>query len=845
MAAPQLLLRKPNGTAAGQATNEVQNAPKTKPQPEGEKVVVRRLPPLLTEEEFFKILCDEWKVGHGKVDWFSYWPGKSSQHPSRPSRPSRAYLHVIKKEDLLVLSQAVQNGVWEDAKESYNDPVLILPPTVELSIHKKIPSDKKRLDNRQGTIDQEPEFMAFLESLANPDAHKNTDAAGEPNAEESPAKPEKVTTTPLVEYLKEKKAQRAKEAALARSAKQHARQESQGGKPKAATATITLEELKKRAREAKGEKTDKASERPRDNVKILTKRGASSAAAEAAKAANTVASQIQENARSSSKTDTQTKAAQNSSPSTTQSTPSGDTTSELPKNRRAGIAAAARILQRDLGLSPGNAHRKARQEAAKAEADAKASAAASANASAAREPASREKKEKETAPRPSSAERSATPANAADSSAAASPSASGRGRGSASGRMRGKRGRGGTTDEVAKLKGADGSKETKATEAAAPQPPIKPTMILKKRDSTQAAPPPAPSAPSTPVVAQAPATLVSQNPTISKQPSAEGRQRGRGRGGEPKEAAKPSGSTSNTPSTPAPTGPTQAFIKHAHATQGVTESALREALEAFGAVKSMDVRKKGLAYVNFADPEALKKAVAASPMTIARASITILERKSDTEKKEGAKDKEKGTAAPETVAPSAPAEKDKTTALEKEKEKEKAPEKEKEREKRDDERRGGRGRGRGRGRGDGGGDKDKEKEKGDKTEKGDTRGGGNAKGDAAAGSAKEAVPQGRSGSDRPVSAPKAERRNADSASAAARPTSAQDKGEKDNKENEKGEKGEGEKKGENRRGRRRGGRGRGGGGDKDKEKDKDSGGGGEGRGEKKADGGSGQAAPAS
>ncbi|KAK3392420.1 Smg-4/UPF3 family-domain-containing protein [Sordaria brevicollis] len=841
MAAPQLLLRKPNGTAAGQATHEAQNAPKTKSQPEGEKVVVRRLPPLLTEEEFFKIIGDEWKVGHGKVDWFSYWPGKSSQHPSRPSRPSRAYLHVIKKDDLLVLSQVVQNGAWEDAKESYNDPVLILPPTVELSIHKKIPSDKKRLDNRQGTIDQEPEFMAFLESLANPEAHKNTDAAGETNAEETPTKPEKVTTTPLVEYLKEKKAQRAKEAALARSAKQHARQESQGGKTKAATATITLEELKKRAREAKGERADKASERPRDNVKILTKRGgASSATADAAKAANTVASQIQENARSSSKNDAQTKAAQSSSQSATHSTPSGDATSELPKNRRAGIAAAARILQRDLGLSPGNAHRKARQEAAKAEADAKASAAANAAASASREAASREKKEKETAPAPSNAERSATPANAADSSAAASPSGSGRGRESASGRTRGRRGRGGTTEEGAKSKGADGGKETRATEVAAPQPPIKPTMILKKRDSTQAAPPSAPSAPSTPIVAQAPATLAPQNSTTSKQPSAEGRQRGRGRGGEPKEAAKASGSTSNTPSALAPAGPTQAFIKHAHPTQGVTDSALREALEAFGPIKSMDVRKKGIAYVDFANPESLKKAIAASPLPIARASVTILERKSDAEKKEGGKDKEKETAVPEVVAASAPVEKEKAAAPEKEKEKEKAPEKEKEREKREDgERRGGRGRGRGRGRGDGGGDKDKDKEKGDKAEKGDR--GGNAKGDTAAGGAKEAVPQGGTGSDRPVSAPKTERGNAGSASASARPASAQGKGEKDSKDNEKGE---GEKKGENRRGRRRGGRGRGGGGDKDKENNKDGGGG---RGEKKAEGGGGggsQAAPA-
>jgi len=46
---------------------------------EGEKVVIRRLPPLMTEEEFTTILGDTWKAGNGKVGWFSYWPGKISQ----------------------------------------------------------------------------------------------------------------------------------------------------------------------------------------------------------------------------------------------------------------------------------------------------------------------------------------------------------------------------------------------------------------------------------------------------------------------------------------------------------------------------------------------------------------------------------------------------------------------------------------------------------------------------------------------------------------------------------------------------------------------------------------------
>lgn len=43
------------------------------------KVVVRRLAPGLTEEEFKTILGDEWKVGNGKIDWFSYGPGKDSK----------------------------------------------------------------------------------------------------------------------------------------------------------------------------------------------------------------------------------------------------------------------------------------------------------------------------------------------------------------------------------------------------------------------------------------------------------------------------------------------------------------------------------------------------------------------------------------------------------------------------------------------------------------------------------------------------------------------------------------------------------------------------------------------
>jgi Smg-4/UPF3 family len=43
------------------------------------RLIVRRLPPGLTEEEFQTALGDEWKVGAGKVDWAAYKVGKISK----------------------------------------------------------------------------------------------------------------------------------------------------------------------------------------------------------------------------------------------------------------------------------------------------------------------------------------------------------------------------------------------------------------------------------------------------------------------------------------------------------------------------------------------------------------------------------------------------------------------------------------------------------------------------------------------------------------------------------------------------------------------------------------------
>ncbi|EHA47593.1 hypothetical protein MGG_03912 [Pyricularia oryzae 70-15] len=558
---------------------------------EGQKIVIRRLPPGISEEEVLKYLEDEWQPNKGKVGWFSFMPGKTSNDPSKPSRPSRAYLHLLRTEYVMPLMDQVRSAQWEDANGTCSDPCLCGPPAMEMSIYKKIPTSKNRADARQGTIDQDPEFMAFLESLANPTGDKDPETDHVGQEEEQPIV--KASSTPLIDYLREKKANKSKDTSVARSGK-HSRHDSQPSKNKGS------EDSKRKSREAK---TEKSTDRPRQNVKILTKKAATAAAVEAA---NNVASQIS----ASSKDDASAKG-----------------------GRRAGIAAAARILARDLGISPGNAHRKvrlARQEVEKAESDGKLANAEDAPAT---------KDAKDDAPG-----NSATTANT-NTARQAAPAASKPAAGSSRG-PRGKRGASGTTEnaqEATEKKGRSRRGAADKPSEASASAPKAPMAILKRKDD-------AASGNSNPATVPAPSTANTQaGPTVPKS-APTGPKAAQGKGGSgsgPKKATATSGN-SNT---------TRAFVKHANPSQGVTDAVLKEAMQVFGNVTFVEIdRRKGFAYVDFANHEGLAKAIAASPVTVAQATVQVLERK-DTNKKAppAASTGNTGSSKGNTASGSAPA----------------------------------------------------------------------------------------------------------------------------------------------------------------------------------------------
>ena len=442
--------------------------------------------------------------------------------PSKPSRPSRAYIHLTEECHLLPLSETVRQTVFEDAQNTFTNPALVGPPTVEFAPYGRIPGGRRRTDARAGTIDQDPDFMAFLEALANPVTTKETGA--DLLADGVAAKAEKVTTTPLVQYLKDKKASKSKDAA-AKAAK---RQELQLAKSKSAKESpSTGEDSKKKGKDAKALKAgEKAA---KEAVKILSRQAGETSTA------------------SESRSASQGEGATN---------PKLDISKVPGRQRGAVIAAHIRMLQRDLGLSPAQAHRQVRRDTADAQ-----------------------KAERAAAAEKSSADSKDTDSPQAPQSPAAPAASKG-----VSAHTGGKKARGKHPDsEASKVASSSGTPSASGAPA--------PIVLLKKSETPQSQP-----------SSSAPSSSTKSTPsTASKKPA-----------------------STSTPSE----GATQAFIKHANPSQGVTEPLLREAMEIFGTVSMVEIdKRKGFAYVDFAEPEGLKKAMAANPISVAQGTVQVMQRR--------------------------------------------------------------------------------------------------------------------------------------------------------------------------------------------------------------------------
>jgi regulator of nonsense transcripts 3 len=71
----------PINAAVTKKEKSAQGQAKSSPRTQGPRLrlIVRRLPPGLTEAEFWTALGEEWQVGRSKVDWAAFKEGKVSK----------------------------------------------------------------------------------------------------------------------------------------------------------------------------------------------------------------------------------------------------------------------------------------------------------------------------------------------------------------------------------------------------------------------------------------------------------------------------------------------------------------------------------------------------------------------------------------------------------------------------------------------------------------------------------------------------------------------------------------------------------------------------------------------
>ncbi|KAF2162666.1 hypothetical protein M409DRAFT_26904 [Zasmidium cellare ATCC 36951] len=319
------------------------------------KLEVRRLPPGLTLTEFEEILGDEWKLGNGKVDWREYRQGKVKTALGKIPEQSRCYVHLVNEQVVKEFEARFLAVTFQDKAGTHkNSDLKNLPPTLGFAPNQRTPINAKpRADTRQGTIDQDPEFIAFLEAETQPIT--KPPALDSASAEQKEVEKVEVKSTPLIEALREKKANKAKAAeskAEKKESKGHSRNDSKDG---AAS--------KKDGKDDKVTPQQKVEQASKEAVKALNKQVAGKQQQNNQRPASPQQPQSKNGAQAKQKKDSkQSPKQQNATPNEPAST---------AKNAAAGAATAAaqnptprgprqrgnaegikKMLQKDLGIKP-------------------------------------------------------------------------------------------------------------------------------------------------------------------------------------------------------------------------------------------------------------------------------------------------------------------------------------------------------------------------------------------------------------------------------------------------------------------------------------------------------------
>lgn len=180
-------------STAPDATNKTKDNKKDKCRPMT-KVVIRRLPPSMTQEQFIEQISP---LPDHDYMYFVKADMSLGQYAF-----SRAYMNFVEQQEIFIFREKFDNYVFVDAKGAE------YPAVVEFAPFQRLPKKRvgKKKDQKCGTLKTDPYYISFLESLKNLEAEAGlSQPKTEYSYQPSDGAAKKVTTTPLLEFLKQRK----------------------------------------------------------------------------------------------------------------------------------------------------------------------------------------------------------------------------------------------------------------------------------------------------------------------------------------------------------------------------------------------------------------------------------------------------------------------------------------------------------------------------------------------------------------------------------------------------------------------------------------------------------------
>lgn len=169
---------------------------KVRSEREKTKVVIRHLPPSLTQSDLFHHIDSYFA---SRYNWFSFRPGNATH---KRQRHSRAYIDFNSPHDVFDFAHFFHGHVFVNERGAQYKAI------VEYAPSQRVPKPTAKKDGREGTIYKDPDYLEFLKLIAKPQEHLPSAEIQleRKEAEQAGANKETPIVTPLMEYVRQKRA---------------------------------------------------------------------------------------------------------------------------------------------------------------------------------------------------------------------------------------------------------------------------------------------------------------------------------------------------------------------------------------------------------------------------------------------------------------------------------------------------------------------------------------------------------------------------------------------------------------------------------------------------------------